>query len=161
RPASSRCPGSARGPPGTSPCACSAAPTSCSPATWLCGRAPPASGSPPTRVRSRSAERAGRRGAATRGRTCGPERRPLLGRRAAPDRVPGAVRQARPSRSPAPPPTRRRIASALLHAFGEEGGTVPSITVVIPALNDARMLERCLADLAAQLRPADEIVVVD
>jgi len=38
---------------------------------------------------------------------------------------------------------------------------VPSITVVIPALDDAGMLQRCLADLAAQLRPADEIIVVD
>ncbi|HEY1532093.1 MAG TPA: glycosyltransferase family A protein [Galbitalea sp.] len=35
------------------------------------------------------------------------------------------------------------------------------ISVVIPALNDARMLERCLASLALQTRPADEIVVVD
>jgi glycosyltransferase involved in cell wall biosynthesis len=38
---------------------------------------------------------------------------------------------------------------------------VPSITVVIPALDDAEMLAHCLSDLAAQLRPADEIVVVD
>ncbi|AGW40984.1 rhamnosyltransferase [Leifsonia xyli subsp. cynodontis DSM 46306] len=38
---------------------------------------------------------------------------------------------------------------------------MPSITVVIPALDDAEMLSRCLADLAAQLRPADEIIVVD
>lgn len=36
-----------------------------------------------------------------------------------------------------------------------------SITIVIPALDDAAMLTRCLADLAAQLRPADEIIVVD
>ena len=43
----------------------------------------------------------------------------------------------------------------------EEGADVPSITVVIPALDDAEMLARCLGDLAAQLRPADEIVVVD
>lgn len=35
------------------------------------------------------------------------------------------------------------------------------ISVVIPALNDAVMLERCLSALAAQTRPADEIVVVD
>jgi glycosyltransferase involved in cell wall biosynthesis len=35
------------------------------------------------------------------------------------------------------------------------------ISVVIPALNDAVMLERCLAALAAQTRTADEIVVVD
>jgi glycosyltransferase involved in cell wall biosynthesis len=33
--------------------------------------------------------------------------------------------------------------------------------VVIPALNDAQMLERCLASLAVQTRLADEIVVVD
>ena len=38
---------------------------------------------------------------------------------------------------------------------------MPSITVVIPALDDAGMLARCLSDLAAQLRPADEIIVVD
>jgi glycosyltransferase involved in cell wall biosynthesis len=35
------------------------------------------------------------------------------------------------------------------------------ISVVIPALNDAEMLARCLAALARQTRPADEIVVVD
>jgi glycosyltransferase involved in cell wall biosynthesis len=35
------------------------------------------------------------------------------------------------------------------------------ISVVIPALNDSLMLERCLAALAVQTRPADEIVVVD
>ncbi|MGO4594375.1 glycosyltransferase family 2 protein [Leifsonia sp. 2TAF2] len=38
---------------------------------------------------------------------------------------------------------------------------MPTVSVVIPALDDAEMLGRCLADLAAQLRPADEIVVVD
>lgn len=38
---------------------------------------------------------------------------------------------------------------------------MPSLSVVIPALDDAEMLTRCLQDLAAQLRPADEIVVVD
>jgi glycosyltransferase involved in cell wall biosynthesis len=38
---------------------------------------------------------------------------------------------------------------------------VPSLSVVIPALDDAEMLTRCLDDLAAQLRPADEIIVVD
>jgi glycosyltransferase involved in cell wall biosynthesis len=36
-----------------------------------------------------------------------------------------------------------------------------SITVVIPALNDAAMLRECLAALAVQSRPADEILVVD
>jgi glycosyltransferase involved in cell wall biosynthesis len=36
-----------------------------------------------------------------------------------------------------------------------------SISVVIPALNDAAMLEKCLAALAVQSRPADEIIVVD
>ena len=36
-----------------------------------------------------------------------------------------------------------------------------SITVVIPALDDAAMLARCLEDLSAQLRPADDIIVVD
>jgi glycosyltransferase involved in cell wall biosynthesis len=38
---------------------------------------------------------------------------------------------------------------------------VPSISVVIPALDDAEMLAHCLTDLTAQLRPADEIIVVD
>lgn len=36
-----------------------------------------------------------------------------------------------------------------------------SISVVIPVLNDAEMLARCLRALDAQQRPADEIVVVD
>jgi glycosyltransferase involved in cell wall biosynthesis len=35
------------------------------------------------------------------------------------------------------------------------------ISVVIPALNDSAMLALCLEALAAQTRPADEIVVVD
>jgi glycosyltransferase involved in cell wall biosynthesis len=35
------------------------------------------------------------------------------------------------------------------------------ISVVIPALNDSVMLAKCLDALAAQTRPADEIVVVD
>jgi glycosyltransferase involved in cell wall biosynthesis len=35
------------------------------------------------------------------------------------------------------------------------------LSVVIPALNDADMLARCLGALAAQTRTADEIVVVD
>lgn len=35
------------------------------------------------------------------------------------------------------------------------------ISVVIPSWNDAIMLRRCLAALAVQTRPADEIVVVD
>ncbi len=36
-----------------------------------------------------------------------------------------------------------------------------TISVVIPALNDASMLKVCLAALAAQTRAADEIIVVD
>lgn len=36
-----------------------------------------------------------------------------------------------------------------------------TISVVIPALNDAEMLERALTDVAAQTRPADEVIVVD
>jgi glycosyltransferase involved in cell wall biosynthesis len=36
-----------------------------------------------------------------------------------------------------------------------------TVTVVIPARNDAEMLEVCLAALAQQTRPADEIIVVD
>lgn len=35
------------------------------------------------------------------------------------------------------------------------------ISVVIPVLNDARLLERCLAALAAQTRPPNEVIVVD
>lgn len=35
------------------------------------------------------------------------------------------------------------------------------ISVVIPSLNDARMLEHCLAALARQTRQPDEIIVVD
>src|SRR5262249_13183135 len=35
------------------------------------------------------------------------------------------------------------------------------LTVVIPSLNDATMLQRCLDALAAQTRRPDEIVVVD
>lgn len=36
-----------------------------------------------------------------------------------------------------------------------------TISVVIPVLNDARMLERCLDSLAAQTRRPDEVIVVD
>jgi glycosyltransferase involved in cell wall biosynthesis len=36
-----------------------------------------------------------------------------------------------------------------------------SISVVIPSLNDGAMLANCLTALAAQSRPADEIIVVD
>lgn len=36
-----------------------------------------------------------------------------------------------------------------------------SISVVIPCRNDAEMLSACLAALAVQTRPADEIIVVD
>lgn len=36
-----------------------------------------------------------------------------------------------------------------------------TISVVVPSLDDASMLRRCLADLAAQTRAADEIIVVD
>jgi len=37
----------------------------------------------------------------------------------------------------------------------------PTVTVVVPSYNDAAMLERCLAALDAQTRPADEVIVVD
>jgi glycosyltransferase involved in cell wall biosynthesis len=36
-----------------------------------------------------------------------------------------------------------------------------TLSVVIPAKDDAEMLERCLKALTAQTRPADEIIVVD
>lgn len=38
---------------------------------------------------------------------------------------------------------------------------MPTLTVVIPVLDDAELLRRCLADLAAQTIPIHEIVVVD
>ncbi|PZE88022.1 glycosyltransferase family 2 protein [Curtobacterium sp. MCBD17_008] len=38
---------------------------------------------------------------------------------------------------------------------------MPSVSVVIPVRNDAEHLRRCLAALAAQSHPADELVVVD
>lgn len=38
---------------------------------------------------------------------------------------------------------------------------VPSVSVVIPTRNDGRQLRTCLALLARQSRPADEIIVVD
>ncbi len=40
-------------------------------------------------------------------------------------------------------------------------GRVPSVSVVVPVLDDAEHLARCLAALTAQTRPADEVVVVD
>lgn len=38
---------------------------------------------------------------------------------------------------------------------------MPTISVVIPSRNDAVMLQSCLAALARQSRPADQIIVVD
>lgn len=38
---------------------------------------------------------------------------------------------------------------------------MPTITVVIPAFNDEAMLRECLDRLSSQLRPADEVIVVD
>jgi len=40
-------------------------------------------------------------------------------------------------------------------------GPGPSVTVVIPALNEAEMIRPCLEALLAQTVPADEIIVVD
>lgn len=37
----------------------------------------------------------------------------------------------------------------------------PTISVVVPSYNDAAMLDRCLAALDEQTRPADEVIVVD
>ncbi|AMB59378.1 glycosyltransferase family 2 protein [Microterricola viridarii] len=51
--------------------------------------------------------------------------------------------------------------------MGTDRGPLPAqrpattIAVVIPSRNDARFLAICLAHLAAQTRPADEIIVVD
>jgi glycosyltransferase involved in cell wall biosynthesis len=44
---------------------------------------------------------------------------------------------------------------------GEETDHVSTLTVVIPALDDAEMLRHALAALAAQTRPVDEVIVVD
>lgn len=38
---------------------------------------------------------------------------------------------------------------------------MPTISVIVPVRDDATMLRRVLADLAAQTRPADEVIVVD
>ncbi|AWB85427.1 glycosyltransferase family 2 protein [Mycetocola zhujimingii] len=38
---------------------------------------------------------------------------------------------------------------------------MPSISVIIPVYNDADLLRTCLAAIAAQTRPADEVIVVD
>ncbi len=38
---------------------------------------------------------------------------------------------------------------------------MPLVSVVVPVLDDAEHLRRCLAALAAQTRPVDEVVVVD
>lgn len=38
---------------------------------------------------------------------------------------------------------------------------MPSISVIIPVYNDADFLRTCLAALATQTRPADEVIVVD
>jgi GT2 family glycosyltransferase len=38
---------------------------------------------------------------------------------------------------------------------------VPLLSVVIPVYNSARTLERCLSAVSAQLRPGDEVIVVD
>lgn len=58
-----------------------------------------------------------------------------------------------------------RIQSALPPRFacepGLDSGVMGSISVVIPCLDDAAMLRACLAALAVQTRPADEIIVVD
>jgi glycosyltransferase involved in cell wall biosynthesis len=43
----------------------------------------------------------------------------------------------------------------------EKGAHVSTLSVVIPALNDAEMLEHALAALAMQTRPVDEVIVVD
>jgi glycosyltransferase involved in cell wall biosynthesis len=51
----------------------------------------------------------------------------------------------------APGPSRRR----------KETSTVPGISVVVPSYNDAELLRRCLHALAEQVRPADEVIVVD
>lgn len=44
---------------------------------------------------------------------------------------------------------------------GDETATTRRISVVIPVWNDAGLLAACLSALAAQSRPADEIIVVD
>lgn len=46
-------------------------------------------------------------------------------------------------------------------AFPMDSPTAPLISVVIPVRDDAEALRRCLRALAAQRRPADEVLVVD
>lgn len=41
------------------------------------------------------------------------------------------------------------------------GPVRPVVSVIVPSYNDAAMLRRCLDALAAQTRPADEVIVVD
>ncbi|MBM3273511.1 MAG: glycosyltransferase [Candidatus Sericytochromatia bacterium] len=42
-----------------------------------------------------------------------------------------------------------------------DGGEAPLVTIVLPARNEARCLERCLASLTAQDYPRIQILVVD
>lgn len=46
-------------------------------------------------------------------------------------------------------------------AFPARADGLPTVTVVIPALNEAAILEKCLGALCACPRPAEEILVVD
>ncbi|MCA5892264.1 glycosyltransferase family 2 protein [Isoptericola sp. NEAU-Y5] len=46
-------------------------------------------------------------------------------------------------------------------AAGRPGGALPTVSVVVPARDDAAALHRCLALLAAQTLPPFEVVVVD
>ena len=55
----------------------------------------------------------------------------------------------------------KRPTGAFRPVWDYSRGTMTTISVVIPTRNDAGMLAACLAALAAQTRPADEIVVVD
>lgn len=53
------------------------------------------------------------------------------------------------------------FAGEVAHTLPARADSRPTITVVIPAFNEAHIIRRCLAALAAQSDPADEIIVVD
>ncbi|CAH0155464.1 glycosyltransferase [Microbacterium foliorum] len=55
----------------------------------------------------------------------------------------------------------RRSEPARVGSIADVPRREPAISVVIPVKDDAALLTRCLSALAAQDRPADEIIVVD
>lgn len=57
--------------------------------------------------------------------------------------------------------TRRVFAGLVAHTLPARADSRPTISVVIPAFNESRIMARCLRALAAQSDLADEIIVVD